>query len=132
MYLLRTSPCFLSSKLLVFDERVQRILSQITNVSFSNDDNIRKQGSLPVRFGGLGVGSAVQLALSAFLSSVSGSIDLVQRILPSYLFSLPYPGMDVALTLWSPGHDQSPPLPPDSSSQRAWDTPGSRQLQTLF
>ena len=59
MYLLRTASCFLSTQLAVFDEVVKRILSRVFNISFTVDENSWIQASLPIRFGGLGVGSAV-------------------------------------------------------------------------
>ena len=64
MYFLRILPCFLSSQLVEFDEVVKRILSCISNTSFSKDEFIWMQASLPVRLGGLGVHSAVHLAPS--------------------------------------------------------------------
>ena len=76
------------------------------------------QASLPVRFGGLGFRSAVQLAPSAFLASAAASSNLVSQILPARLQSLPAPYLDVALSRWSHGHDISPP---SGSTQKAWD-----------
>ena len=77
MYLLHTAPCFLSTLLAVFDEELKRILNSVFNISLAVDENTSIQASLPVRFGGLGVRSAVHLAPSAFPSSVAGSNDLV-------------------------------------------------------
>ena len=51
IYLLRTTPCFLSSQLSVFDEVLRRMLSSVTNICFSSDDNLWLQASLPVRYG---------------------------------------------------------------------------------
>ena len=77
------------------------------------------QGTLPVRLGGLGIQSAVLLAQSAFLASVHSSQDL----LPLRPFSADLPNKDKAISVWSEGHQQSPPQDKAFSSQKAWDTP---------
>ena len=123
LYSLRTSPCFLSSNLKSYDVVLRSILSGITNTHFNEDDPAWTQASLPVKFGGLGIRSAVQLAPSAFLASAAGSSDLVHDILPPHLQNTPLPNLDDALLLWSQGHDQSPPVGPASHRQKAWDTP---------
>ena len=123
LYSLRTSPCFLSSNLKSYDVVLRSILSGITNTHFNEDDPAWTQASLPVKFGGLGIRSAVQLAPSAFLTSAAGSSDLVHDILPPHLQNTPLPNLDDALLLWSQGHDQSPPVGPASHRQKVWDTP---------
>ena len=72
LYLLRTSPSFLSPSLKVYDDVLRSIVGTIANTRL--DDNAWNQASLPVK-GGLGIRSAVQLAPSAFLSSAA-SVDL--------------------------------------------------------
>ena len=123
LYSLRTSPCFLSSNLKSYDVVLRSILSGITNTHFNEDDPAWTQASLPVKFGGLGIRSAVQLAPSAFLASAAGSSDLVHDILPPHLQNTPLPNLDDALLLWSQGHVQSPPVGPASHRQKVWDTP---------
>ena len=59
--------------------------------------------SLSVRFGGLGVHSAVELAPLAFLSSVSGSSELILHCAPNTSF-LHYPEEEAALSVWTQGH----------------------------
>ena len=106
--ILRTSTCFLSSTLFTYDDVLKSIVSSITNNRFGVDDPAWLQASLPVRFGGLGFRSAVQLAPSTFLASAATSSNLVSPILPARLQSLPAPYLDVALSCWSHGHDISP------------------------
>ena len=107
IYVLRTSPCFLFSTLITYDDILKSIMSKITNILFGDDDPAWLQAFLPVRFGGLGFRSAVQLASSAFLASAAASSNLVGQILPARLQSLPTPYLDVVLSRWSQGH-----LPP--------------------
>ena len=68
------------------------ILSSVCNISFSANTCISLwlQASLPVKFSGLGMRSAVHLAPSAFLSFVAGSLELTICILPPDMHDLPY------------------------------------------
>ena len=112
---------FLSSTLITYDDMLKSIVSNITNILFGNDDPAWLQASLPVRFGGLGFRSAVQLAPSAFLASAAASFNLVSQILPAHLQSLPTPYLDVALSRWSQGHDIPPPSGSTACIQKSWD-----------
>ena len=87
LYTLRTSPCFLSSNLALYDDRLRSIVGAITNIDFELNTRAWTQASLPVKYGGLGFRSVVQLALSAFLASAAASSDLAHHILPSHLQS---------------------------------------------
>ena len=120
LYTLRTSPCFFASNLELYDKRLRSIMSTITNIPFGPNDPAWTQASLPVKKGGLGIRSAVQLAPSAFLASAAGSSDLAHHILPSHLQSVPLPYVVVS---WSQGHDQPPPVGPVSHRQKTWDAP---------
>ena len=77
LYNLRTAPCFLSPVLQEYDGLLKSSLSGITNIHFGEDDPAWTQATLPVKMGGLGVRSAVQLAPSAFLASAVAASDLV-------------------------------------------------------
>ena len=79
------------------------------------------QASLPVKFGGLGIRSAVQLSSSSFLASTAASSDLVHQILPSRLHAAPSPYLADAEAEWSYDHDQPPPTAPTSHRQKSWD-----------
>ena len=94
--------------------------------SHLNNDSVWTQASLPVRSGGLGIRSAVQLAPSAFLASAAGSSDLIHQILPPRLLDTPYSASIDALTVWSQGHTEPPPPAPACCRQKAWDNPQLR------
>ena len=123
LYTLRTAPCFLSPNLESYDVELRSIVSTITNIHFNIDDPAWTQASLPVRYGGLGIRSAVQLAPSAFLASAAGSSDLVYRILPIHFQNAPLPNVSDAVAVWSQGHDQLPPVGTAAHHQKSWDTP---------
>ena len=123
LYSLRTAPCFLSPVLKDYDDVLRSTLSAITNIHFGVDDPSWTQATLPVKMGGLGIRSAVQLAPSAFLASAAATSDLVHLIVPPYLQSLSIPNVDEAKDLWSLGHGQSPPEVTSQHQQRAWDIP---------
>ena len=114
LYTLRTSPCFLSPNLALYDDRLRSIVGAITNINFEPNTPAWTQASLPVKYGGLGFRSAVQLAPSA-------SSDLACHILPSHLQSLPLPYTDEAVALWSQGHEQTPPAGSAAFRQKSWD-----------
>ena len=69
LHTLRTFPCFASSALKSYDDKLRAILCAITNVHLEANSPAWTQATLPVKFGGLGVRSAVQLSSSAVLAS---------------------------------------------------------------
>ena len=93
-------------------------MSSVTNIHFTADDPAWTQATLPVRFGGLGIRSAMQLALSAFLAS---SLSLIKTIVPAHLQSLPVPHKDLALTMWFQGNENPPPSGTAARVQKSWD-----------
>ena len=115
------SSCFLSPTLQCYDNELRKILYSITNICL--DEAAWTQATFPVHYGGLGIRSAVQLAPSAFLASAHSSQDLVHRILPPHLLSTDLLHKDTAISVWSQGHQQTPPQDKASYSQKAWDTP---------
>ena len=123
LYTLRTAPCFHSPALKAYDEELKSIVSNITNIHFSNDDPAWFQATLPVRMGGLGIRRAVQLAPSAYLASAAATCDLMQDILPGHLRSLPSPSVDQALWCWQVGHHTNPPDSDGAKFQQSWDFP---------
>ena len=120
LYTLRTS-CFLSSNLALYDDRLRSIVGAITNIDFELHTHAWTQASLPVKYGGLGFRSAVQLAPSAFLASAAASSDLAHHILPSHLQSFSLLHCEEAVVLWSQGLEQSPPEGSASYRQKSWD-----------
>ena len=112
LYTLRTAPCFLSHELRTYDDLLRSITSRIANVPFSESDAAWTQASLPVKQGGLGIRSAVQLAPSAFLASAAGSSGLVSQIVPAHRQDSFLVARSEALSLWTLGHDSPPPPDP--------------------
>ena len=114
LYTLRSSPCFLDQEGLdKFDRTLRDSLVSICNVDL--DDAAWTQATLPIRSGGLGVRSASDLALPAYLSSVSSSEALVGEIL-----RCDGPTIDgsTAISRWKTVYSSTPV---DVTSQQAWD-----------
>ena len=121
LYTIRSSPSFLSPSLQRYDEILRSIVSDITNINL--DETAWTQASLPVKSGGLGIRSAVQLAPSAFLASAAASSDLTHHILPPRFQSTELPYVEDATKVWSMGLDLPPPSGLASHRQKAWDAP---------
>ena len=74
-YSLRTAPCFDHPKLLEdYDSVLRSALKDVCNVHI--DDSAWVQACLPVRVGGLGLNSTMQLAPNAFLASAAACANL--------------------------------------------------------
>ena len=119
LHILRSAPCHGHPSLQLFDDKLRESLAAVLNVAL--DDAQWCQASLPVRDGGLGIRSAVQLAPSAFLASAAASAPLVARIHTGTGLTISDPGQASSLTAWSAlgGSDANLVLAP--GSQRAWD-----------
>ena len=115
-------------------DRLQRVLFEsICNVSLSDEAwfqaslpawfQASHQASLPVKRGGLGIGSFVMLSPSAFLASATGSTGFSLSILPSRMSCLACPHKSSALSLWQRGHTAEPPSGDSASVHRKWDSP---------
>ena len=91
------------------------------NTAVVSDDRAWKQASLPVKLGGLGVRSEVEVAPSAYLASLHATSALVKVILPVSLPSSEPSPFDDALSYWSEGHDFQPPVEADALNQKSWD-----------
>ena len=101
LYVLRSAPCFASSTLIEYDHALRLITSTITNIHFDENDPAWIQATLPVKLGGLGIRSAMQLAPSAYLASAAASSVLVSLIVPVRLQGFALPFVDTALSVWS-------------------------------
>ena len=122
LYNLRTSPCFLSPKLQEYDNLLRSIVSSIVNIRFGEDDPAWTQATLPVKSGGLGIRSAVQLAPSAYMASAAACSELVSIVLPPQLQDFTASAyLDEARAQWSCGHDLPPPEGTGQQLQKAWD-----------
>ena len=126
LYLLRTSPCFLSSSLKIYDDELRATVCSSFNFQLAESDPSWTQSTLPVRHGGLGIRSAVQLAPSAFLASAAASSGLAHLILPANLPANMQPPqlsyVDEALAAWSQGCQEQPPTDAAAHHQKTWDT----------
>jgi len=119
-YILRCAPCFGSPLTARFDDLVLQALSSCANIEL--DSSARVQAQLPVRWGGLGLRSATQLAPSAFLSSLAAAETLMRAMLPAPLLTTPDPFHDAALSSWRALGGGTPP---------AVETAGSREAGTI-
>ena len=122
LYLLRTSPCFLSSSLKIYDDELRATICSSFNIQLADSDPSWTQSTLPVRHGGLGIRSAVQLAPSAFLASAAASSGLAHLILPSNMQPPQLSYVDEALAAWSQGCQEQPPTVAAAHHQKTWDT----------
>lgn len=120
-YLLRTAPCFSSSATVRFDELVLDTLSKCLNISLGPSE--RMQACLPVRWGGLGLRTASDLAPSCFLASLSASENLLRLLLPAPILAAPDDLKELALSSWCLLGGLSQPDEPSSITQRRWDDP---------
>ena len=102
-------------------QQLRLCLSGVINVSL--DDEQWCQASLPVKDGGLGIRSTLQLAPSAFLASASGTRPLVSVLLQNTMPSPLDPSWDHALTVWNSMGGNTVPAGTASSSQKLWDRP---------
>ena len=121
-YFLRTSPCFLKEEILEeYDKTIQTSLQSILNIKLEGNSAI--QSSLPVRLGGLGVRSAWDISVPAFLSSVSGTSNEVNLVLPNLDPNMANNHFNYAIQLWLNKMGPNSPLPSSQSSQASWDLP---------
>ena len=108
LYLLRTSPCFLSPSLKIYDDELRATICSSFNIHLIESDSSWIQSILPVNCGGLGIRSAVQLAPSAFLASAAASSELAHMILPTNMQPTQLSYVDEALVIWSQGYQEQP------------------------
>ena len=128
LYTLRTAPCSGSVELIRYDDLLRSTLSATLNIELLDDGWL--QASLPVRWGGLGVRSAVSLAAPAYLASAAGTLDRVLSILPSRLHTSVDPTVAVAQESWQSvvGTSTHPPTVDNAKRQQAWDEPCCRKV----
>ena len=88
---------------------MREILGSVTNTNLEAGSSAWLQATLPVKFRGLGVCSAVEVAPSAFLASFHSSSELANAILPPPFRSVPAPLVVEVQSRWSAGHDHQPP-----------------------
>jgi len=123
-YTLRSAPCYTSQLLLEYDDVIRATLKDIMNVALSDD--VWDQATLPVANGGLGVRRAFDIALPAFLSSVSGANTLITSLLPRDFHATSGtndPSFIGALNEWHTRSGSAPIQSPFPTAQKFWDTP---------
>jgi hypothetical protein len=125
-YFFRTGPCFMKPEILKsYDEAIKEALTDILNLN-SITESIWNQCTLPVKDGGLGIRSAEELALPAFLSSVCASIGITHSLLPSELSEEANIFFDQGCDEWKQKLGVSE-LPHNQIFQREWDAPICKQ-----
>ncbi|ESO04490.1 hypothetical protein HELRODRAFT_184240 [Helobdella robusta] len=80
VYFLRTSPLLDVSILNSFDDHLRDAFQSIFNIKLDQKNWL--QGTLPICVGGLGLGSAAELAPFAFLASAAATVALQDLMLP--------------------------------------------------
>ena len=117
LYFLRTSPCFEELVLLQqYDSIIRNSLSKICNVNFN--ESSYTQAILPVSKGGIGIASASQIALPAFLASATGAKCALSCILPEDYNDASF---EKALNLWLTKANL--PEAPSDFIQNHWTSP---------
>ena len=118
-YVLRCSPCFRSPCLGNYDNILRDCAQRVLNVDLT--DHAWLQATLPVRHGGLGIRTASDLALPAFLSSLHGTTDIVGGLLGGKFQSTVERAMTLdATATWKSKSGKELPI---SAAQRSWDEP---------
>ena len=111
LYTLRTSHAFCNTVVLQeLDDTVRVSLANILNVSIN--DNQWSQAILPIKMGGLGIGSAAIIGSSAFLSSIASSSRLSSLIIGG---ESAHPHYDAALQDWKNKSGTQQPLPENTA-----------------
>eukprot|EP00731_Ephydatia_muelleri_P000760 Em0001g760a len=108
--------------LLIYDDELRATVCSSFNIQLAESDPSWTQSTLPVRHGGLGFRSAVQLAHSAFLASAAASSGLAHLILPANMQPPQLSYVDEALAAWSQGCQEQPPTDAAAHHQKTWDT----------
>ena len=111
LYLLRASPCFLSSSLKIYDDELRATVCSSFYIQLAESDPSWTQSTVPVRHGGLGIRSVVQLAPSAVLASAAASSRLAHLMFCQQICNHPSSAMWMRLLLHGPtGVKNNPPL----------------------
>ena len=95
---------------------IRLTLSQIVNVDFQFNERCNQQVAFPVRYGGLGIRSAMDLAFPAYLASVHSCTELVSQIIKGLTVSA-----ENTIGHWSDGFGIEVPPANLRKHQRTWD-----------
>lgn len=124
-YFLRCAPTFGNPLLNQYDELLRSIFRKALNLDL--DDSQWDQATLPVRFGGIGIRKATEVALPAFLSSCTAANELVGQILPERMRETAgthdQTFIEAARQWDTIAHPQPRPQVPKDHKQAHWDSP---------
>ena len=116
LYTLRSAPCHnQTDSLIKLDVTLRSCVQAICNIN--PDDMSWQQLTLPVRYGGLNLTSQLDVALPAYLSSISAGEPLLLEILSNFFEFSPVQRSDTAFLKWS---EYQPTFPDAPYRQRAW------------
>src|SRR6267154_3771127 len=120
LHIIRSSPCSGHPSLQAFDDILRDYLSSVLNVDLNDGQWL--QAVLPVRDGGLGIRSSMQLTPSAFLASATASAPLISAILGATDNLASDISLSPAAGDWQLLSGVDPCLVPLPASQRSWDS----------
>ena len=127
LFTVRSALCYTQTEHLAsFDLQTRSCVEAICNVKM--DDTGWRQATLPVKFGGLGLRSASDISLSAYLSSLHSSRTLVQEILAQSTEFSSDTEIRAAEAVWS---EQGFSVPENTQRQRAWDEVACKSKSSL-
>ena len=126
IFLLKSTPCWLTSaKLHHWGQTIRESLVTILNIKLEGASNI--QYSLPVSLGGLGIRSAVDISIPAFLSSSYVTIAGVNALFPTLSTLQDNSFHNSAKDIWLDRLGPTVELPGNQSIQAGWDLPYCRK-----
>jgi hypothetical protein len=114
LFLLRTAPCFLNDTLKSIDDLILTNLSSTLNIKFTEENS--KQATLPCSMGGLGVRMPSDIAIPAYLASVSATSELAEQLIPSFSKN---DAFKAAKMQWQRKTNKEEPS--DPLKQKSWD-----------
>ena len=124
LYMIRSSPCFLTPEALRnIDASFRQFLTETLNVQL--DDKAWRQATLPVKAGNLGIRRIEDLALPAYLLSSSAAEALILQIAPlppsllGFCFRLPL-RLGLQQLAMRSTHQYSPPPPSSRPGTHHW------------
>ena len=131
-YILRTVPCFKRLDILhTYDLVIKEALEGILNTSLKKE-SCWTQSTLPVNLGGFGIHLASEIALPAYLSSVSASIGIAFSLLKSEIQQDPNEFFEQGCEEWKSILEVTE-LPAKPMFQSSWDKPQcQKKLERLL
>ena len=114
-----------------YDQSIRGALSNILNLKLI-EESVWNQCTLPVKDGGLGIRSAQDLSLPAFLSSYTASIQIAHSMLPYGLRDVHSSYFDIGCNQWMNNLGITE-IREYSNFQSEWDKPiCSKKIQNMI